>query len=223
MINWDEVYANREEDRIQYDIKHNMNEFMPIMREIVKLFRPHTYVELGLRHGYTFNHMTALGIITRVVGVELDTKNLRGVKVKGRPGVELHNMSTDDFAEMWKDPIDMLFIDADHSFEQSKKDFDNLSKWISPCGIVCMHDTYPLVKRTYTEAWKTARAIFKLPEYSDWEIFTFPGTWSGLSLVRRAVTHLHYTDDEIELKEDPTFKEAIKDFSKLIDEKLGEL
>jgi len=172
-----------------------MNEFMPIMQNIVQLFRPNTYMELGLRHGYTFNHITALEVVERAVGVELATKNLRGVKK--RPGVELHNMSTDDFAEIWTDPIDMLFIDADHSFEQSKRDFDNFSPFISPCGIICMHDTYPPVSPHKGECWKTARAIHKWPEYKDWEIFTFPGTWAGFSLVRRAVQHLHYYEGDV--------------------------
>ncbi|RLA01454.1 MAG: hypothetical protein DRQ42_03175 [Gammaproteobacteria bacterium] len=198
MINWKEVHRNPWEDyRVRYDIVRSMNEFLPIMQNIALLFKPHTYMELGLRHGWTFNQMTSLDVFKRAVGVELDTKRMRGVKTKNRP-VEIHNMSTDEFAMLWSEPIDMLFIDADHSFKQAKKDFDNFSKWMSPCGIICMHDTYPTNRNTYDEAWKLARAIHKWDEYKDWEIFTFPGTWAGLSLVRKAVTHLHYLDEESE-------------------------
>lgn len=198
MIDWKAAHRDPWEDyRIRYEIKRvHMNEFLPIMQNIAMLFKPHTYMELGLRHGWTFNQMSALGMSARYVGVELDTKNLRGVKTKNRP-VELHNMSTDEFAMLWNEPIDMLFIDADHSFEQAKKDFDNFSKWMSPCGIICLHDTYPTARGSWCETWKLARAIHTWHEYRDWEIFTFPGTWAGMSLVRKAVTHFHCSDDDV--------------------------
>jgi len=220
-INWKEVYAEEpwEKFRIKYNVKRCMNEYMPMMLKIIALFKPHTYMELGLRHGYTFNHVTALGMCKKYVGVELDPKNLKGVK--NRPGVELYNTSTDEFAMLWSEPIDMLFIDADHSFEQSKRDFDNFSKFMSPCGIICMHDTYPSNRPTYSGAWKTARAIHLWPEYKDWEIFTFPGVWAGLSLVRKAEKHLHYADLDIEASGfNNVFEQSVKDFSKLIDDKL---
>jgi len=183
-----------EKYRINYPYVRKMNEFLPVMMEIIKMFHTHTYVELGIRGGYTFNQIAPL--VRKAVAVELKGRNLKGV-YKESNTTHLC-MSTDQAAEEWEengsDPIDFLFIDADHTHEQAKKDFDNWSKFVSPCGIIALHDTYPPSKKinTYCTVWKLAREIHTSEEYKDWEIFTFPGTWVGLSLVRNAVNHLHW-------------------------------
>lgn len=190
--------------RIRYEYIRRMNEFRPIMIKIVELFNFHTYVELGIRGGYTFNSIAPL--VKKAVAVELKGRNLRGV-YKEKNAMHLA-LSTDQAAEVWKefggDPIDFLFIDADHTYEQAKKDFNNWSKFLSPCGIIALHDTYPPSKKlnTYCTVWKLAREIHRSDEYKDWEIFTFPGTWVGLSLVRRATNHLHWKDDNTETIKD---------------------
>ena len=189
-----EEKMKRNEYGIWYALRRpaRMNEFMPVMQELVKLFKPHTYVELGLRRGYTFNHITALGIVQRPVGVDISETMFKGVK--RRPGVELYHMSTDEFALQWKDPIDMLFIDADHSIEAVTKDFHNFAPYIPPCGLILMHDTYPVIPALdKSGTWKVARRIHE--DYDDYEILTFPGTWSGLSIIRKAVKHLHWQED----------------------------
>lgn len=51
---------------------------------------------------------------------------------------------TDDAYEMLKKEgvaIDYLHVDADHSFEQSYKDFDNFYKLLAPRAVVSFHDT----------------------------------------------------------------------------------
>jgi len=43
--------------------------------------------------------------------------------------VQTYCMSTDDLAIRWEEykiPIDLIYIDGDHSYEQSLKDFENL-------------------------------------------------------------------------------------------------
>jgi predicted O-methyltransferase YrrM len=190
-----EEKMKRNEYGIWYPVRRprRMNEFVFMMQELVKLFKPHTYVELGLRRGYTFNHITACNVVKRVVGVDLSETMFRGVK--RRAGVEFFHMSTDEFSAQWKDPIDMLFIDADHSEESVTKDFDNLAPYVPPCGIILMHDTYPVLPGLETGACKFARSVFKDEKYKDYEIMTFPGTWSGLSVVRKAVKHVHWMED----------------------------
>jgi predicted O-methyltransferase YrrM len=41
----------------------------------------------------------------------------------------------------WSRPIDILFIDGDHSYEGVKRDFELFGKFVSPFGIVVFHDT----------------------------------------------------------------------------------
>ncbi|MBA4384742.1 MAG: hypothetical protein C0410_08400 [Anaerolinea sp.] len=105
--------------------------------------------------------------------------------------VKLHLMSTDELAGLWsehKTPIDLLYIDADHSHEQSLKDFDNFSPFVRPNGLILMHDTFPLSEE-YEKlhlsgtVYKTAQHIKK--EYrEEFEIVTIPYL-CGVSIVRK--------------------------------------
>lgn len=108
--------------------------------------------------------------------------------------VKLHLMSTDELVGLWsehKTPIDLLFIDADHSHEQSLRDFDNFSPFVQPNGLILMHDTFPL-SEGYEQphlsgtVYKTAQYIKK--EYrEEFEIMTIPYL-CGVSIVRKKGT-----------------------------------
>jgi cephalosporin hydroxylase len=100
-------------------------------------------------------------------------------------------MSTDDLALRWADskqPIDLLYIDADHSYEQSMIDFMNFSQWVVPNGLILMHDTVPLSVEHEQEkfsgnVWRTMKEIKrKFPE--EYELGTIPSL-SGLSIIRK--------------------------------------
>lgn len=40
----------------------------------------------------------------------------------------------------WDRPISMLFIDGDHSYDGTKRDFEAWSPFVKPGGLVCFHD-----------------------------------------------------------------------------------
>jgi hypothetical protein len=88
-------------------------------------------------------------------------------------------------------PLELAFIDGEHSFEQSLLDFINLERFCGAHSVILLHDTYPLneatqerVQRTrfYTgDVWKT---VFCLKNFRpDLEIFTIATAWSGLTVV----------------------------------------
>jgi predicted O-methyltransferase YrrM len=54
---------------------------------------------------------------------------------------------------VWDQPIRLLFIDGDHSYEGSKQDFDTWSSHVSPNGLVAFHDvgTWEGVTQFYAE------------------------------------------------------------------------
>ena len=102
-----------------------------------------------------------------------------------------HPVSTDELAVQWAKqpvPIDLLFIDAYHSHEQSLKDFKHFASYVVPNGLVIMHDTFPLSEQheqiQYSgTVWKTAQSIKK--DYrEDFEIMTIPYL-CGISLLRK--------------------------------------
>jgi predicted O-methyltransferase YrrM len=61
--------------------------------------------------------------------------------------------SSADAARQWVGPIRLLFIDGDHSYEQSREDFESWSPFVVPHGLICFHDitTWPGVTRFYEE------------------------------------------------------------------------
>lgn len=102
-----------------------------------------------------------------------------------------HVMSTDELAAEWSReaiPINLLYIDADHSHEQSLADFQHFAPYLVPNGIILMHDTFPLTEKheqmQYSSTvWKTARYI-KEHYTADFEIMTLPFL-CGISLLRK--------------------------------------
>lgn len=105
--------------------------------------------------------------------------------------VRLHQMRTDELAIRWgehRTAIDLLYIDADHSYEQSRRDFENFSAYVKPNGLILMHDTFPLSEgyeqpHLSGDAYKTAQYI-KRHRSEEYEIMTVPYL-CGVSLVRK--------------------------------------
>lgn len=99
-------------------------------------------------------------------------------------------MSTDDFFNQIIYPkkmeIDLLLIDADHSYEQSKIDFENYSQCIRTNGIVIMHDTYPAkeCRKKWPGGaggvWKTWQEI----DENNWDKLILPYS-SGIGIARK--------------------------------------
>ncbi|HUV83133.1 MAG TPA: class I SAM-dependent methyltransferase [archaeon] len=165
------------------------HEHVRIVSDLVRLFRPCTYVELGVQNCHTFNFVTGMGVIERAAAVDI---RLNGVKK--RKGVECYQMTTDEFVRVWKGRIDLLFIDADHSYYQVKKDFFGLIRWVPYFrGIILLHDTYPLkelaIPSRAGDAWKFAKEIHR--HYPNLEIVTLPGPTCGLSIVRKVLSKYH--------------------------------
>jgi len=162
-------------------------EFRPLMMELVKLYKPQTYVEVGVKHGYTFNWIAPM--VPRAVGI--DNRNVEKY-INRNPGAEFHCVDSQEFAKTWKDPIDLLFIDADHRFESVLKDFNAWSKFLTyGTGLCLLHDTHPMTERFLEDdrcssAWRFAHVMRASEAYNQhFEIVTLPGPVAGLSIVRR--------------------------------------
>ena len=67
--------------------------------------------------------------------------NIRGAGVR-KHVLPLRGLST-YFAKSWCEPLDMLFIDAGHQFDDVLLDFETYAPFVKPGGIVAMHDITP--------------------------------------------------------------------------------
>ena len=64
--------------------------------------------------------------------------NLRSAGVFER--VDIKRAFSHDLAKEWKDPIRLLWIDGDHTYEGAKADLDMFKPFLSDGAIVAMHD-----------------------------------------------------------------------------------
>ncbi|KXH76342.1 MAG: hypothetical protein AM326_07215 [Candidatus Thorarchaeota archaeon SMTZ-45] len=163
-------------------------EFVPLMLELIHLYEPETYVEIGTQKGYTFNQVAQMPQVKRAIGVDI---KIEKTVLKSRYKTELYEMTSLEFAKMWTSPIDLLFIDGDHYWQSVLADFRALAPFV-PCGhgLILLHDTHPATENLMQEgychnAWRAALEIHEATEFRDYEIVTLPGPYAGLSIIRK--------------------------------------
>jgi hypothetical protein len=147
--------------------------------------RPERYLELGVRDGKCFIPVSEF--CTEAIAVDSAP---RPFPLNGN--MAYHEMYTDEYFESIKGQnlkFDMVFIDADHSHEQSYKDFLNVKDLVVPDGFVFFHDTYPcneeLTQAHFcNDCYKTPIAIKE--NFSDeWEVVTLPFN-PGVTICKKA-------------------------------------
>lgn len=156
--------------------------FLVFMAQWIK---PERYLELGVRGGQCFRAVSSF--CKEAHGVDLHPASFR---VSPEEGVFFHQCSTDSFFGSLGggDVFDMVFIDADHSHEQSLKDFRNAARHVVEDGFIFLHDTYPYgphlcVEEYCHDAFKTALYI-KLWLSDSFEVVTLPFC-PGLTIVKK--------------------------------------
>jgi predicted O-methyltransferase YrrM len=147
--------------------------------ELARLTGCETYLELGIYSGTTLDKIRPY--VKRAIGV--DTQDIRTNKTG-----EFFQGTTDAFFEKFHDPIDMVFIDADHSFESVKRDFEHSLELLTTRGIMIFHDVDPI------EPWLMNSGYcgdtYKIVDYiqgthSSMNIVCLPITEAGLAIVNR--------------------------------------
>jgi predicted O-methyltransferase YrrM len=147
----------------------NHTEFFDLL---FKWIRPEHYLELGVRHGGNF--VTLAKHCKKAVGVDMIPAEF---SLEGN--MEYHQKTTDDyFNSLTDEQFDVVFIDADHSYKQSLKDFLNVKDRVIEDGFIFFHDTYPwdwsMTDRGQCEdVYKTAKYI-KQNLIDEFEIVTLP-------------------------------------------------
>lgn len=71
--------------------------------------------------------------------IEHITNNLNSLELGDY--VEIVRENSDVAARRWNQPIDLLFIDGDHSYEGVRRDWEAFSKFLTEFGVTIFHDT----------------------------------------------------------------------------------
>ena len=64
----------------------------------------------------------------------------RAVRARGGPTLRWHVERSEETGRRWATPVDLVFIDGDHSLETCRLDWELFSPWVPPGGIVVFHD-----------------------------------------------------------------------------------
>ncbi len=110
------------------------------------------YVEVGVRNGRSLMFARKYSKGT-VVGIDIGHEILLD-KFKDCENWEFIHKASNEAVKNWTRPIDVLFIDGDHTYEGVKDDWDNFSPFVKKGGRVYFHDcdnTSPDVVRLFNE------------------------------------------------------------------------
>lgn len=154
-------------------------EYSTFIREIIDKCKYNSYLELGVSKGENIHLIR--DICEETVGVDL-------VDIREHFDFKFYNITTDLFFQINKSTFDVIFIDADHSFEQCKTDFINSLKILNRLGLIVLHDTDPISKDFTQQEFcgDSYRIISWLRDnYSELDILTLPYSVTGLTLVNR--------------------------------------
>ena len=169
-----------------------------LFKLIFQFMKPYSYLELGVRWGGNLKELAPY--CKQAVGVDF----AYSLVTESMPdNVKYFNMSTDDFFKTLEKGVmfDAVFIDADHSFEQSLKDFENVKDRVIEDGLIFFHDTYPSSEEYINpnqcgDVYKTALYI-KQNYIDEFEIMTLPFN-PGVTIIKKMKRNkqLYYRDEK---------------------------
>ena len=151
---------------------------------IILFFRPHCIVEIGAGES-----TPVLAKIAESYGVKLYScdKSPRKNKVYFKDHIFVQKLSV-DFIKEFDDIPAVVLIDADHSYETAKMEFDFFFDKLIPGGVIFLHDTLP-PDESYVNP-SACHDVYKLRQEleqrtDEMDCFTWPYTagWCGLTMI----------------------------------------
>jgi hypothetical protein len=184
-----------------------------LIRELISKEKFQTYLEIGTNKGESFFPVRCRHKLAVDPGFQIPVH--QAVKWYIQNPVNFRNqyfkLTSDDFFTKKNDllkqlgAVDISLVDGLHTYEQSLKDVLNVLKYLSPRGIIVMHDCYPpdetaatpaksiddaklILKDAYKNAWcgDVWKTIVYLKEmHSDILDVCVLNTDFGLGIVRK--------------------------------------
>jgi predicted O-methyltransferase YrrM len=177
-----------------YEKKTDMKDHLLVIYGIVLGLRPKISLEIGVRSG--ISTMAILLALKRIgsgklysidITVHPKTTDRAMKRARAAGVVSFWNFQQADSFEFWKtwtEPLDILLIDGNHSFEAVKNDFERYSKFVRKDGLILMHDAYT----TSEVSSGVVEVNLYMPEIrkrlNEFESVTLPYCY-GLTIVRK--------------------------------------
>lgn len=167
------------------------NWHVDLIIHLASVIKPKVYVELGLYQCELFNKV--LPFADRLIGVDLS--NQAGQYMRKSPKATFINSTTQEYCHLAKSnglSIDMLFIDANHSYQSVMDDFHAYFPLVKDDGIILLHDGYPK-DANHAEPGYCGDCYKAIEELSksrqEYEMVTIP-THPGLTVVRKRLKQI---------------------------------
>lgn len=179
------------------------NTELAMLLELLHLRQPKRILEIGVFHGGTIKAWTQVADPEAIiVGIDLPKAAYGGgfnaQQAKLITGLAKHKQKIlllpfDSHAQSTFDivakqaPFDFLFIDADHTYEGAKTDFELYSPLVAEGGIIALHDVVPHTLYPEVGVYKLWNEIkfsgANVVEYIDYEYVTDHGLWAGIGVI----------------------------------------
>lgn len=164
---------------------HEWGTHPEIIKAIVKRTQCKKYLELGIYDATTISEIAK--IVDYAVGVDcLDLRKYYNFN--------FIQSSTDDFFKNNTETFDIIFIDADHTFDSVKKDFENALNILNKHGIIFLHDTDPMnIMLTQPGYCNNCYKIVKYirENHKELDLINLPISEAGLTIVNRKDENRH--------------------------------
>lgn len=169
-----------------YSDKGDMKAHEFFLYSLVRGIRPRTLLEIGVRTGISTMAMTQAiadgGIHCDYHVCDIDNTCTR---LSLPIPVGFHIMTSNDLAQKWTLPLDLLMIDGCHEYTQVYLDFTHFITFMNPGSFILFHDTNPAERDKHPGAcWDAYRILEDLKKLKDsLEFVTLPYSY-GLTIVR---------------------------------------
>lgn len=152
--------------------------------------RPEVYVELGIAVCGTINRVSPHA--SEVYAVDAGVSC--AINIADKEKVKFYGEYTTKFADRWREeikkPVDLIFIDADHSASAVRQDVLNFLPWLKEStGLMLLHDTWPPTREHANpsncgDCYLIKPWLTELSKMENLEVCTIP-TQYGLTLIRK--------------------------------------
>ena len=125
------------------------NECGLFMANLIKMAQYKTVLEIGVFEGETAQHLIqAIPKGGQYVGIDINDYRTDATKLymaEGGKSIDfVLGNSLDELSKLPNSHFDLIFIDADHSFEHVLKEFKLAEILVSNDGVIILHDTIHL-------------------------------------------------------------------------------
>lgn len=123
--------------------------YLAVLAMLHLALKPELYVEIGTRTG---DSLRLADRKTRCIAIDPNPQ-VGPEKIWEAKRVTMSVCTSDAFFEREENReqacgFDLAFIDGDHSFDQARRDFENLEALSKPSSVIAIHDLIPMDERT---------------------------------------------------------------------------